>query len=437
MYKGEHMAINIQDDYAALERLIYPSIEASGNVYYGQTKKLLNDAVFNKNEYGFEASIQSEYDPNTHEYKSYYVWKLGPLSGKVRFNPITTATIGETPMYSEDNFPDDKNNITLASLYDDESDFRLVPTSANQGNTQDTTTVTYRVLYGLILAKYKLNIESVTVKENLHSGMYHSYERHISCEYVGLYNTQGFNPTNKEDYNTIGRNFYIGYENGATYLYIQICYSDQPSEVALPFYDMPVVEPLTIKAVLGSASVKLEAFGIMDVEKLSYEYRMGNLGWTKYDFGGNGLYVEQDHTVQFRCVSIQDIQFAVNQYVYFSFGSGSTIELSGDLRSMANESNGFNYFKLFNDAKAVVSAPKLGIEMPKPYMYAYMLSGTSIKTPPKLPPCIEAVEGFYYKGMLENCTELQKAPTPYISRVSDAFQDIISGCTGIKYIDFG
>ena len=34
------MAINKHDDYEALAKLLYPSIEASGNVYYGQTRKL-------------------------------------------------------------------------------------------------------------------------------------------------------------------------------------------------------------------------------------------------------------------------------------------------------------------------------------------------------------------------------------------------------------
>lgn len=33
------MAINPHDDYEALAKLLYPSIEASGNVYYGQTRK--------------------------------------------------------------------------------------------------------------------------------------------------------------------------------------------------------------------------------------------------------------------------------------------------------------------------------------------------------------------------------------------------------------
>lgn len=43
------MAINQHDDYEKLAKLLYPSIEASGNVYYGQTRKLTMNEVFNKN----------------------------------------------------------------------------------------------------------------------------------------------------------------------------------------------------------------------------------------------------------------------------------------------------------------------------------------------------------------------------------------------------
>lgn len=52
------MPDNINNDYNELAKLIYPSIEASGNVYYGQTRKLAIDELFNINDGGFESNIK-------------------------------------------------------------------------------------------------------------------------------------------------------------------------------------------------------------------------------------------------------------------------------------------------------------------------------------------------------------------------------------------
>ena len=56
------MAINKHDDYEALAKLLYPSIEASGNVYYGQTRKLTLDEVLKRNSLGFDSHIESFYN---------------------------------------------------------------------------------------------------------------------------------------------------------------------------------------------------------------------------------------------------------------------------------------------------------------------------------------------------------------------------------------
>ena len=53
------MAINNRDDYDKLARILYPSIEASGNVYYGQTRKLTMDEILGKNELNFESHIET------------------------------------------------------------------------------------------------------------------------------------------------------------------------------------------------------------------------------------------------------------------------------------------------------------------------------------------------------------------------------------------
>ena len=51
--------VNNHNDYEDLASLLYPSIEASGNVYYGQTRKLAIDELFNINDGGFESNIKT------------------------------------------------------------------------------------------------------------------------------------------------------------------------------------------------------------------------------------------------------------------------------------------------------------------------------------------------------------------------------------------
>ena len=98
------MSINPHDDYERLAKLLYPSIEASGNVYYGQTKKLTTDEVLDKNDLNFESHIETfrERDDYSEEwwYQSYFCWKLGPLKGSIKIKPID-----KEGHLTSDNFP--------------------------------------------------------------------------------------------------------------------------------------------------------------------------------------------------------------------------------------------------------------------------------------------------------------------------------------------
>ena len=95
------MSINPKDDYNALGSLFYPSIEASGNAYYGQTRKLAIDELFNTNNSGFLSCIVSR--PLGSDEK-YFSWELGPLKGCLKvFNDF----------YDSDNIYFAKYNIKL------------------------------------------------------------------------------------------------------------------------------------------------------------------------------------------------------------------------------------------------------------------------------------------------------------------------------------
>lgn len=88
-------------EYKKLMSLIYPSVEASGNVYYGQTRKLISDAYLDSNNPGFNSHIDSFTDSDGN-YKSYFCWKLGPLFNKVDITDIFVDGIVYIPGSGDD-----------------------------------------------------------------------------------------------------------------------------------------------------------------------------------------------------------------------------------------------------------------------------------------------------------------------------------------------
>ena len=112
------MPDNINNDYNELAKLIYPSIEASGNVYYGQTRKLAIDELFNINDGGFESSIktirkQTDSNEDGFEYISYFCWKFGPLNGRIRIAPCGNDKF----IFTFANFPELEKIYNLDDTY--------------------------------------------------------------------------------------------------------------------------------------------------------------------------------------------------------------------------------------------------------------------------------------------------------------------------------
>ena len=79
------MSINNNDDYDKLARILYPSIEASGNVYYGQTRKLTMDEILGKNELNFESHIET-FKQGDETYKSYFINGKNKLDQSIFFS---------------------------------------------------------------------------------------------------------------------------------------------------------------------------------------------------------------------------------------------------------------------------------------------------------------------------------------------------------------
>ena len=149
---------NNHNDYEELASLLYPSIEASGNVYYGQTRKLAIDELFNINDGGFESSIktirrQTDSNEDGFEYISYFCWKFGPLNGRIRIVPCDNDKF----IFTFANFPEIERIYNLDDTY----------------ITNDSTDP----IVGTLFVRYKLLFKDNTINNVLNSGTFDSYEK--------------------------------------------------------------------------------------------------------------------------------------------------------------------------------------------------------------------------------------------------------------------
>ncbi len=311
------MAINPHDDYEKLAKLLYPSIEASGNVYYGQTRKLTMDEVLKKNELGFNSHVESfridETDPYS-DYETFLCWELGPLKGSVRVPNI----LPDVPM---------------------------------------------------CFAKYELSI----VKENINSlglissGQYSVYEYNTKAIFKSIEITRGKNPIdNSNDWD--GANFYIETTPSANYLYIalkvpynldedieqntiEIPEYVEGNEFALVYhYDPPYP---TAQAV----TIELKSNGNI-ANKTVYEYKVNNGQWTNLtadstvidtaDIAG----LSNGSTIKFRHKpgTVKSSQTS-NDFLYLELnGDDSYFDLKGDFRSLQEdktEIKDYEFFRFF------------------------------------------------------------------------------------------
>ena len=191
------MAINPHDDYEKLAKLLYPSIEASGNVYYGQTRKLALDELFNKNEFGFESYMSAvkkfNSESNEEYYENCYNWKLGPLNG--------------------------------AFTYEQRLD--------------DTCT----------FAKYIVNSTTDSILSSTNAASYTTYETNLSTTFCELVRTRNKSPINEEE-NYDDRNFYLLKSDDAVFLYVIVERAYKGNG-----------KILTVTAVNSSVTVKIKQHG--------------------------------------------------------------------------------------------------------------------------------------------------------------------------------
>lgn len=474
------MAINKHDDYEALAKLLYPSIEASGNVYYGQTRKLTLDEVLKRNSLGFDSHIESFYNESDGRYDSYFCWRLGSLHGSIRVDQDhlidgITASDFNVPFIKRILYADSEEII-----YDDKLIYRAAP---NEEYALDTSMVP---IFGTIFAKYHLDKHSTAITNELNSGSYDSYEVDIEPVLEGIYVTDGFNPVNSIDDDISERHFYISKENGADYLYIQILTNEDTNKI------------LTFTA-LEDSEISLSLAQRIGVPLRVVFYRVsqddGSFtdNWESYHYDWEVVHsgpisLNTGRKIQFKS-DITNIgpmpnnaddclKFVINSGTLFVSGScismchpdtdESTIDtlddyalygLFSDIKNMygtpvlpnVNKLGSGCYDSMFMNCTSLTVAPKIKssdtytyVSENDNYCYHNMFSGcVSLVSPPKMMGYDET-DQYYHSGlgtcvsMFIGCTNLKISPViRYKTLDSYSCRDMFYGCTSLKLIRCG
>lgn len=451
------MSINNKDDYDKLARILYPSIEASGNVYYGQARKLTMDEILGKNELNFESHIESIRVNNPmkdygFDYNSYFLWKLGPLHDSIRFN-----TLQNNDIYTFENFPE-VDKVALINEYRDEDNFYYLH---SDGSLTDYIGVTTTIpagsytnkLYGTVFAKYKLHFNNNEQIERIYSSDYKTYNSDIYCTFEDLCLTNRANPTDVCDKNIGDRHFYIDNINGEYYLYIQICTSNSNNY----YYDADLDsvindgkrheikwdenfrEPLTITAVDDSISVKLKSNSLSP--NAHYDYKLNN-DWVNYTLGDT-INLNAGEYVKFRGDSYDG---NTSRYAQFAISGSGKADISGDIRSMCylhnkSESGAFtNFYRLFYTSDSynqnIISSPKLPHTKSNSNFYRQLFAncGHLVKPP------IILVSQHYQNDcmqMFDNCESLTNIkPINAFTLGLDSFYSTFNSCINLNNLEF-
>ena len=412
------MAINKHDDYEALAKLLYPSIEASGNVYYGQTRKLTLDEVLKRNSLGFDSHIESFYNESDDRYDSYFCWRLGSLHGSIRVNQ---GHIGDGIIAGDFDVPFVKRILYADSeeiIYDDKLIYYMA--KPNEGYALDTSMVP---IFGTIFAKYRLDKHSTAITNELNSGSYDSYEVDVEPVLDGIYVTDNFNPVDSIDDDISERHFYISKENGTDYLYIQILTNEDTGKI------------LTFTA-LEDSEISLSMAQPTNGTHRSVFYRVsqddGSFpdNWEGYHYDwevavtpSGPISLNTGRKIQFKShiANIEHLPNNADDCLKFVINSG-TLFVSGSCISMGNPDTDesmidtlkdYALYGLFSDVKNMYGTPVL--------------------------PNVNKLGSGCYESMFMNCTSLTVAPkiksSDTYSHVSEndnyCYHNMFCGCVSL------
>ena len=388
------MPDNINNDYNELAKLIYPSIEASGNVYYGQTRKLAIDELFNINDGGFESNIktirkQTDSNEDGFEYISYFCWKFGPLNGRIRIVPCDNNKF----IFTFANFPELEKIYSLDDTY--------------------ITNDSVDPIVGTLFIRYKLLMNDNTVEHILNSGTFNSYEKIISLDAndIRVYITDNCDPTNIDNKDIDDRNIFVKHESSAYYLFVKLCKCadvEYPGD-ALYFINMND----------GESTVKLIVNGELQTD---YEYyKSSHSRWKKYTIGDVITLANRNDKVYFRgSRSQQDFDN------YIQFNLTGKLSAGGNINSLLSPDE--SVYKNITDYTT--------FETPNEETFRKLFANQSSLYDAsllKLNAHNLAYECYY--SMFTGCTSLNQAPElPATTLAYACYSYMFYGCTNLKYI---
>ena len=411
------MPDNINNDYNELAKLIYPSIEASGNVYYGQTRKLAIDELFNIYDGGFESNIktirkQTDSNEDGFEYISYFCWKFGPLNGRIRIVPCENYKF----IFTFANFPELEKIYSIDDTY----------------ITNDSTDP----IVGTLFIRYKILLNDNTVEHILNSGIFNSYEKFISLDTndIRVYITDNCDPTNVDNRDIDDRNIFVKHESDTYYLFVKLCKCadvEKPGD-ALYFINMND----------GESTVKLIVNGELQTD---YEYyKSSSVGWEKYIIGDVITLSNRNDKVYFRGSRSQ--QSLAN---YIQFNLTGELSAGGNINSLLSPdesvyknitdyttfetANEYTFNMLFENQSSLYDASLLKLNTRNLSMFCChcMFKGcTNLMQAPEL--SATTLNDYCYVIMFEDCTSLIQAPELPATTLSDScYEYMFSGCTSL------
>ena len=427
------MAVNLKDDYEKLAKLLYPSIEASGNVYYGTTRKLTMDALLDKTDIGFEScTVNNRFE-----------WKLGPLHSIVRISSI-------------------ENNAVNADTFGWYNIYRIY----QDGSVDDEPITGDDPIYGTFFAKYVLSVDTSSTVNNLtNAGNFTTYEYDVrlvsagSSNVHGIYVTDNFDPANPTGYNIYDiqdRHFFITKEDDRVVLYVKVAHCEEPES---DYRSQPITFTHKRLGNITNSTVTLKCHGDYS-DHYQCQYRQlsqvgGNLQWSNwqtYTIDTPITLSSNGEQIQFRSNGDAPQQENSNDYLYFT--TSGRLEVSGNVMSLLDDcfddgpahdsitwyKNGLAY--LFSECVDIINSENLvlpsELEATASYLYTGSYYGmfngcTGLRLPPKiLPATVLANNVGAYGYMFFNCTNLIKVPKILASDLSErCFINMFSNCTAL------
>ena len=432
---------NNHNDYEELSSLLYPSIEASGNVYYGQTRKLAIDELFNINDGGFESNIKTirrktDSNEDGFEYISYFCWKFGPLNGRIRIVPCDNDKF----IFTFANFPE------LEKIY----------------NLDDTYTTNDSIdpIVGSLFVRYKLLFKDNTINNVLNSGTFDSYEKIISVDIndIRVYITDNCDPTNVDNRDIDDRNIFVKHESDVYYLFVKLCKCadvEKPGD-ALYFINMNEGESIVKLVINGELQAEYEyykngywePYNISDAitlhhknDKVYFRGSRSQQGFDNYiqfnltgklSAGGNiNSLLSPDESVYKNITDYTTFETANGQTFYSLFFNQTSLYYASLLKLNTHNLATYCYADMFRGCTNLTQAPELSATILNDYCYGFMFQNcTSLNQAPELPATTLANDCYNY--MFYGCTSLTQAPELPATTLADyCYYTMFYGCTGL------